>query len=60
MLGMRWMHSIPIDGFHWHWCIGMEAIEVLHRRRVLWVLTILMPSSMVFKGLLVMMLVVHL
>lgn len=60
MLGMRWMHPISIDGFHWHWCVSMEAIEVLHWRRVVWVLAILMPSSMVFKSFLVMVLVVHL
>lgn len=57
---MRWMHPISIDGFHWHWCVSMEAIEVLHWRRVVWVLAILMPSSMVFKSFLVMVLVVHL
>jgi hypothetical protein len=54
------VHSISVDGLHWHRRISVEAIEVLHWRRVMWVVTILVPSSMVVKRFLVMVFVVHL
>jgi hypothetical protein len=54
------MHTIAIDGLHWHWCIGVESIEILHWRRVMRIWTILMPLRMVFKRFLMMMFVVHL
>lgn len=56
---MRWMHAIPIHRLHWHWCKSMKTIEVLYRRRMVWILGTVMPGGVIFKSVLVMMLVVH-
>jgi hypothetical protein len=60
---MWWVHAGAVHWLHWHWCIVVEAIVVLHWRLVMWVVTgIIVPcGAVVIKMILVMMLfVVHL
>lgn len=58
--GMWWMHAVPIHGLHRHWCERMETVEVLNRRRMVRVLSTVMPGGVVLERFLVMVLVVHL
>lgn len=57
---MWWMHAVAVDGLHWHWGISVKAIKILYWRRVVWIWTGFVPASMILKGFLVMVFVVHL
>lgn len=60
-LVLWWMHAGAIDGFHGERWIAGEAIVILNRRLVMWVICrIRSPGGMlVLKGLLVEMVVIH-
>jgi hypothetical protein len=61
-----WMHAGPVDGLHWQRRKIVEAIVILDRRLVVWVVSVIpMPSrTMIIERLLVvvavLVLVVHL
>jgi hypothetical protein len=60
---VRWMHIRPIERLHGKWGEIVEAIVILDRRMMMWVVsTIPVPSSMLVleRFLVMVVLVVHL